>query len=104
MPMERFCITMSEKDVDLFELERGKLGLTKSAFVRLLIAEHKNTVPGFIRNKEIIRELSELNNSIKSLLLKDSLNDTEKIHLFEEMKNTTRFVKELCAKLAQSDK
>ena len=46
--MERFSITMNSTDIDLFERYRSELGLTKSAFIRYLIAEHKNGVPDFL--------------------------------------------------------
>ena len=56
--MERFTVTMYEEDIDYFERERADLGyslgnkiLTKSAFIRLLLEEHKNKLRSLLKIK-----------------------------------------------------
>ena len=53
MAMERFTVSMNEADVDLFERKRCDMGMTKSAYIRYLIAEHENKVPPFLKYKEL---------------------------------------------------
>lgn len=94
MGMKRFCISMSQDDIDRFELGREAAGMNKSAYVRLLIAEHENVVPGFYKNKELIRALSDLNNSVNELIAKDTILDSDKILIFEKMRDLALLVKE----------
>lgn len=86
MAMEKFTVSMYETDVDLFELKRAELGMSKSAFIRLLLAEHDNRVPPFMKYKELINSISELNTSVKELLLLESITDVDKLHLIEQIK------------------
>ncbi|MCI8563814.1 MAG: ribbon-helix-helix protein, CopG family [Lachnospiraceae bacterium] len=99
MPMERFTVTMSESDIDNFERERAKQGMSKSAFIRFLMVEHENTVPSFLKNKEVVTVVSELNNTIKTLLLQNTLSDADKLKVFEEIKMTNVWIEKLCAKM-----
>lgn len=71
--MKQFCISMSEDDIEKFELGREATGMSKSAYVRLLIAEHEKRVPGFIKYKEIIEKLSSIELELQSLSLKETL-------------------------------
>lgn len=93
MPSERFTITMSSDDIDAFERGRSITGMSKSAYIRLLIAEHENTVPSFIRYKEIIREISDLNTNIKEILLSDKEKDSDKLLLIERMNEIKQVLK-----------
>lgn len=86
MAMEKFTVSMYETDVDFFELKRAELGMSKSAFIRLLLAEHDNRVPPFMKYKELINSISELNTSVKELLLLESMTDVDKLHLIEQIK------------------
>lgn len=45
MERKRFMISMSEEDVNCFEAGREAAGMNKSAYIRLLIAEHEKRVP-----------------------------------------------------------
>ena len=95
MAMERVCFTMSEADLDLFERGRNELKMTKSAYIRYLIAEHEGTLPVAVKYKSIITQFSDLNDLIKQLLLTDTLTDQEKLMLSEQM----RAVKEQLGKI-----
>lgn len=94
MAMERFCISMSERDVDNFERGRSEAGMTKSAYVRLLIAEHENKVPGFIKYKEVIEQISEANQLLKELVLKPDLKEEDILKIHEIQKSMEKLIKE----------
>lgn len=70
MAMEKTSITMTSSDLDLFERGRCEQGInmSKSAYIRLLIAEHEDRVPSFIKYKEIIEKISELNTLLEAEL------------------------------------
>ncbi len=90
--MKQFCITMSEEDIELFEAGRQALEMSKSAYVRLLIAEHEKCVPGFLKNKAIITKLSDISIDIRSLLFKDTLTDGEKLRLFTHQEQMEKLI------------
>lgn len=95
MAMERFTVSMNESDIDLFERKRAEMEMSKSAYIRFLIAEHENRVPVFLKNKELIEKIAELNTSINELVLTDRINDVEKIHICEDMKTINTLMKGL---------
>ena len=105
--MERFSITMNSTDIDLFERYRSELGLTKSAFIRYLIAEHKNGVPDFLAFKEVIKQMAELNTYMKEFIINENFETNDKLLLFEKINTLMGVLKSAiddCAKLAQSSK
>lgn len=85
MAMEKMTITLTSEDLDLFERGRCNENMSKSAYVRLLIAEHEERVPSFIRYKEIIAGISELNTLIKEFLLSEHNDQVCKIRILEQM-------------------
>lgn len=86
--MKKITVTMTTSDFDLFEKGRntefGEI-MNKSAYMRLLIAEHEERVPSFIKYKDIIAQISELNTAIKILVLSDKVNEVYKIKILEQM-------------------
>lgn len=99
MAMEKMTITMTSSDLDMFERGRCEQGInmSKSAYIRLLIAEHEDRVPSFIKYKEIIEKISELNTLIKTLMLSEKVDDVYKIQIMEQMegiKEELRYVAE----------
>lgn len=92
--MEQFHITLSENDVDYFERKRAELGMTKSAFVRLLISNYENAVPGFIKYKEVIDKQSELNNLVKQIIIDKNFKTEDKIYLKEKFNELERIINE----------
>lgn len=105
--MERFSVTMNSEDIDLFERRRSELGLTKSAYIRYLIAENENGIPDFIAFKEIIRQMAELNTCMKEFILNNKFETNDKLLLLEKINTLTDQLKTAiadCANLAQSAK
>ena len=103
--MERFTVTMYEEDIDYFERERADLGyklgqqpLNKSAFIRFLLQEHKDATPDFIKHKDLIAQISNLNTSIKELILSDKISDVDKLHVHEKLNEINRTMKEILKK------
>lgn len=84
--MVRMCISLSENDLANFERGRDLAGMSKSSYLRLLIAEHERRVPFFWKNKELIDAISSLNTSVKELILTDKISDTDKLLLYEQIK------------------
>ena len=85
MERKRFMISMSEEDVNCFEAGREAAGMNKSAYIRLLIAEHEKRVPGFIKYKDIIKEIADTNTLIKEVILIKGINDADKMVLLERL-------------------
>ena len=103
--MERFSVTMNSEDIDLFEQRRAELGLTKSAYIRYLIAENENGIPDFIAFKEVIKQMAELNTYMKEFVTNTNFKTSDKLLLFEKIDTLTKQIKMAvadCANLAQS--
>ena len=103
--MERFSVTMNSEDIDLFEQRRAELGLTKSAYIRYLIAENENGIPDFIAFKEVIKQMAELNTYMKEFVTNTNFKTSDKLLLFEKIDTLTKQIKMAvadCANLAKS--
>lgn len=90
--MERITISMNSSDIDFFERKRAELGMNKSAFVRLLIANYENNIPSFIKDREIIGALSDVNSLMKALLISDKISSTDKMILYEKINKLNEIV------------
>jgi len=93
MAMERMNVTMPGSDIDDFERGRASEGMSKSAYIRLLIAEHENRVPEFIYNKDIITKMAQIEVCIKQLILQDVVSDKDKLILYEEVRDLKDLLK-----------
>lgn len=93
MAMERMMVTVSESDIDDFERGRASEGMSKSAYIRLLIAEHEDRVPEFIYNKEIIAKMAQIDNDVKQLILREVVSDRDKLILLEEIRDLKEMLK-----------
>lgn len=93
MSMERITVSMHSKDVDLFERGRADAGMSKSAYIRLLIAEHEERVPNFWKHKPLIAAISELNTSIAKLIISDKISDQDKLYLYEKLDELKKLLK-----------
>lgn len=94
MAVEKKSLSMNEEDWDLLDRGRSQYGMPRSMYVRLLLAEHENKTPSFIQYKEVIQVMSELNNSIKVLVLKDTISDAGKLQIIEHMEEIKKLIKE----------
>lgn len=97
MAMKRMCMTVSETDQEKFDRGRNEHGMTRSAYLRLLIAEHEGRVPDFIRNKELIQRMSELNNRIRELILSEKISDVDKLHLYEKLNDLQTYMRKIAS-------
>lgn len=88
-------ISMSEDDVCCFEAGREAMGMSKSAYIRLLIAEHEKRVPGFIKYKDVIKEIADTNTLLKEIILKSSIEDADKMILLERLEKILEQMKRL---------
>ena len=95
--MERFSITMNSDDIDLFERRRAELGLTKSAYIRYLIAEHENGVPEFISFQKVIKQISELNTYMKEIIINENFDANDKLLFYEKINTVIATVKRAIA-------
>lgn len=85
MAMNRFMISMSEEDIECFEAGREAAGMSKSAYIRLLIAEHDNRVPGFLKYQDVIKGMAEMNTLIKQVVLGKNVDESTKLILLERL-------------------
>lgn len=83
--MKRFYVSMSEEEIDLFEEKRLEYGMNKSSFIRYLMAEHENAVPPFLKYKEVISAMSDINTTMKQILITKKIDTTEKMVLHEKI-------------------
>jgi hypothetical protein len=75
---------MSDEDIENFEEGRLREGMSKSAYVRFLIAEHERTIPSVYKYKEIIALLSSIDNSVRQMVMNDSFEPSERMALYEK--------------------
>lgn len=92
--MERFTVTMNESDIDLFERRRGELEMSKSAFLRYLIFINENKEPPFIKYKEIIAAMGDINSKMNEILININIRAEDKLYLNEKINSVRTLVNE----------
>lgn len=95
MLMKRLTVSMYSDDMDLFERGRAETGMSRSAYVRLLVAEHEKQVPVFWKYRELIQAMSEFNTSVNKLVLSGQITDLEKLKLSEQMDVVNQLLEKL---------
>ena len=82
--MERINLSISEFDANNFERGCKDAGMSKSAYMRLLIAEHEARVPASLKYREIIAGFSELNTEVRRLVLTGVVSEKERAYIIEK--------------------
>lgn len=95
MAMKRFTVSIYEDDMEMFEAGRSATGMNKSAYLRLLISEHENSVPSFIRFKEIISGFSEMRLLLKQAMIGDRMDEKTKMEILERLSSIDTKIDEL---------
>lgn len=76
---------MPDSEADIFEKLAADNGMTKSAFLRILLSFYQNDAPKFFTNKESIELESDIVTLLKSFLLQDKISDSDKVYLYEKL-------------------
>lgn len=94
--MSGYYFSMSEEDYEMFETGRDAEGMSKSSFMRLLIAEHCDIVPFSIKYKGLLKEFSELNTLIKGFVISNKVPDDDfNIYLLEKLNELETSIRSL---------
>ena len=95
---KHYSIVMSDDDIELFENGVASENMSKSAYVRLLIAEHENRLPPFYKYREIISRLSNIENQVNAIVLNDKFDSSDRLALFDKMDEVVSVVKDFASK------
>lgn len=89
----RLNMYVDASDVVTLDLRRAELGMSRSEFVRYLIRNQKRIVPVSIKEKELVRVLSDIDTHLKVIALKENLSVEDRLYLYseiDEIKNLIR--------------
>lgn len=81
----RLNMYVAESDVEILDLRRAELGMSRSEFVRYMIRNQKRIVPVSIKEKELIRVLSDIDTHLKVIALKEILSAEDRLFLYSEI-------------------
>lgn len=82
--MRHFSIVMSDSDIEDFEEGRAKERMSKSAYIRYLIAEHEHAVPATYKYKEIISLLASIDNAVHEIVVNEKFEPIDRMELYEK--------------------
>ena len=77
----RLFLSLSDEELALFENARKQLGMTRSRYVRYLIAGQKEMRPFSIRYREFVQKIADIERDMKVLAMKDELSDLERLQI-----------------------
>lgn len=83
--MKRYNLSMPDSEAAIFENLALENSMSKSAFLRILLANYQNNIPDFIENKEAIKLESDIITLLKSFLLQNKVSDSDKMYLYEKL-------------------
>lgn len=91
--MKRYNLSMPDSEAEIFEQLALDNSMSKSSFLRILIASYLNNTPDFIANKEIIKLESDIITLLKSFLLQNKISDSDKLYLYEKLNSLENLFK-----------
>ena len=91
--MKRYNLSMPDSEAEIFEQLAADNSMSKSSFLRILIASYQNNTPDFIANKEIIKLESDIIYLLKSFLLQNKISDSDKLYLYEKLNSLENLFK-----------
>ena len=83
--MKHYSIVMSDDDIETFENGVLNSNMSKSAYIRFLIAEHEHTLTVFYKYREIISRLSNIENQMNQIVLNNDFDEKNRLTLFEKI-------------------
>ncbi len=83
--MKRMHISLPDSDYELLERRCKKHNISKSSYIKLLIAEHENTVPAEIKYSSIISEINNVEILLHRLILSDKVSEHDKLLIYEKI-------------------
>lgn len=81
----RLFMTLSQEELDAFENAREQLGFNRSQYLRYLISGQKEIRPQAIKEREVIKLLSDIERDLKVIAMKPSVSNEEKLLILEKI-------------------
>lgn len=81
----RLFMTLSEEELDAFENAREQLGFNRSQYLHYLISGQKEIRPQAIKERELIKLLSDIERDLKVIVMKPSVTNEEKLLILAKL-------------------
>lgn len=91
----RLFMSLAEDEFDRFERAREDLGMTRSQYLKFLIQGQKEIRPRSIVQSKYIEAISDMDRNLKTIVMKESLSDEDRIYILEQLKELKRVLDKL---------
>lgn len=78
----RVFLALQPVEYEKFENGRKELGLKPSAYVKYLMESQTQSEPDFLKYKDLIAGISEINTSVRAIATSPEINDTDRRELY----------------------
>ena len=90
----RLNMYVDAEDVVALDQLRAELGMNRSEYIRYMLKNQKRIVPVSIKEKELIKVLSQIDLHLKALALKEELSTEDRLFIFSEIDEIKRLLRE----------
>ena len=90
----RLNMYVDADDVVALDYLRAELGMNRSEYIRYMLKNQKRIVPVSIKEKELIRVLSQIDIHLKALALKEELSVEDRLFIYSEIEEIKKLIRE----------
>ena len=90
----RLNMYVDADDVVALDYLRAELGMNRSEYIRYMLKNQKRIVPVSIKEKELIRVLSQIDIHLKALALKEELSVEDRLFIYSEIEKIKKLIRE----------
>ena len=90
----RLNMYVDAEDVVALDSLRAELGMNRSEYIRYMLKNQKRLVPVSIKEKELIRILSQIDIHLKALALKEELSVEDRLFIYSEIEEIKKLIRE----------
>lgn len=83
MKNKRLFLSLSESDLERLDKRRAEFGMNRSEYVRYLLSSQRKSIPYSISQKELVKQISQVDLHLKSICLKEEMRPEDILFVIE---------------------
>lgn len=82
---KRLFLSLPEEDVTRLDYLREELGMNRSQYIRYILAGQQKLICPSIKYMEVVKKLSGIDLSLRTIVLKDFVSEEDKLAIYSEL-------------------
>lgn len=83
MNNKRLFLSLSDSDLERLDKRRAEFGMNRSEYIRYILSSQRKAIPYSISQKELVKEISQVNLYLKTICLKEEMRPEDVLFVME---------------------